>query len=125
MYGADPSSPGNFTVVGDGNFTSNPNMTIWGPLPNDTRRSLQPDIIACAVITWVIALTLVGMRLYTRTRLIKVLGPTDWCIIMSTFCAGGVTASAVEQAIRGAGKHSWQLDYMAVPAMTRVSLTSR
>lgn len=96
-YGDDPSSTGNITVVGDGNYTYNPNMTIWGPIPDDHRRSLQPDIIACAVITWLIALTLVVLRLYTRTRVRKILGPTDWCIIFSVLCAGGVTASSVER----------------------------
>lgn len=124
----DPSSPanftagGNFTYGGDGNFTLAPNMTIWGPIPDDKRRSLQPDIIVCAAITWLIGLTLVVLRLYTRTRIIKVFGPTDWCIAFSVLCAAGVTASYFEQVARGSGKHSWQLDPAQIPLMTRVCL---
>jgi hypothetical protein len=79
----DPSSPGNFTFGGNGNFTLAPNMTIWGPIPDDHRRSLQPDMIACAVITWLIGFLLVCLRFYTRSRLIHVIGPTDWCIAFS------------------------------------------
>ncbi|KAH8908298.1 hypothetical protein BR93DRAFT_868205, partial [Coniochaeta sp. PMI_546] len=93
----------------------------WGPIPNDTRRSLQPDIIACATITWVIALILVVLRLYTRTRIRKIFGPSDWCIAFSALCAAGVTASSIEQAVRGAGKHTWQMDPMQIPLMTRAS----
>jgi hypothetical protein len=135
-YGATPSSPSaNFTVVNDPdgnitvinnddgtNYTYNPNITIWGPIPyNDTRRSLQPDIIACAVITWCIAATLVVLRLYTRTKVKKIFGPTDGCIILSVVCAAGVCASQVEQAVRGSGQHSWKVDYMQITPITRVS----
>jgi hypothetical protein len=108
---------GNFTAGGGGNYTNNP---IWGPVPNDTGRSLQPDIIACAIITWLIGLTFVVLRFYTRIRIIKVFGPSDWCIAFAALCAAGVTASSVEQAARGAGKHAWNIDPMQVPLMTRV-----
>ena len=65
------------------NSTLLPNTTIWGPLPLDNRRSLQADIIICAVITWLVALFFVILRFYARGRLIHVLGPSDWCIIPS------------------------------------------
>lgn len=134
-YGAaSPSPPANFTVIndpdgnitvinnGDGtNYTYNPNVTIWGPIPNDTRRSLQPDIIVCAVITWCIAVAFVALRLYTRTKVKNIVGPTDGCIILSVVCAAGVCASQVEQAVRGSGQHSWKLDYMQISPITRVS----
>ncbi|KAB5531355.1 hypothetical protein GE09DRAFT_383598 [Coniochaeta sp. 2T2.1] len=125
--GAPPPPPsnftfgGNYTAGGDGNFTSGWNTTIWGPIPNDTRRSLQPDIIACALITWVIGMTLVVLRVYTRTRIVKVFGPSDWCVAFAALCAAGVTASAIEQAIRGAGKHTWHMNPYQIPLMTRAA----
>lgn len=84
--GQDTPSAGNFTTVGDGNGTFSANTTIWGTIPDNPGRSLQPDIIACGVLTWLIALTLVVLRFYTRSRLIQVLGPTDWCIGLAVVC---------------------------------------
>jgi len=114
----DPSGPSNFTF--GGNFTLAPNMTIWGPIPDDHRRSLQVDMIVCATITWVIALILVVLRLYTRCRIIKVFGPSDWCIAFSVLFAAGDSISTIEQAVRGNGKHSWELDPNQISPIARV-----
>ncbi|KAK1764388.1 hypothetical protein QBC33DRAFT_594971 [Phialemonium atrogriseum] len=105
--------------------TSNPtlsfNTTDGSSFPESNGRSHQIDIIACASITWLIALLFVVLRLYTRGRLLHVLSATDWCIILSLLFAGGVTASSIEQAIRGSGTHLWQLDPAQVPMITRAS----
>lgn len=44
---------------------------------------LGGNIIACAVITWIIAAIFVGLRFYTRGTIIRSLGPSDWCILVS------------------------------------------
>jgi hypothetical protein len=71
-----PPAPGvsNSTVVGNSTFP-------FGPLPTNPGRSLQVDIIVCSIVTWMIALVFVVLRFYTRCRLKRILGPTDWCII--------------------------------------------
>ncbi|KAK0730970.1 hypothetical protein B0H67DRAFT_639413 [Lasiosphaeris hirsuta] len=105
-----------------GNDTASTNTTsLWGPIPTDAGRSLQPDIIVCSLLTWLIAVTFVVLRFYTRSRLNHVLGPTDWCILPALLCAAGVSVSSIEQAIRGAGRHSWELDIYALPALERAT----
>ncbi|KAK0624872.1 hypothetical protein B0T17DRAFT_255060 [Bombardia bombarda] len=120
---ADPTV--NYTVTTNytlpTNFTLPANTTIWGPIPDDKRRSLQPDIIACAILTWLIGLIFVVLRFYTRGRLNHVIGPSDWFIIPALLCSAGVTASSVEQAYRGAGKHSWEVDIYTLPALERAA----
>ncbi|KAL1878036.1 hypothetical protein VTK73DRAFT_8260 [Phialemonium thermophilum] len=124
------ASPTTITTALDGETqTPLPSLNLSWPMGGtgsdlpffDTRRSLQSDIIACAVVTWLIALTFVGLRFYTRGRLLDVLGSTDWCILLSVAFAGGVSVSSVEQAVRGAGKHIWQSDPEQVPALSRAA----
>jgi hypothetical protein len=74
-----PSLGDNSTFSGN-TTTVNPNATIW-VLPPNPGRSLQADIIACAVITFLIASTFVVLRFYTRGRVNHVLGASDWCIL--------------------------------------------
>jgi hypothetical protein len=57
-----------------------PNSTLW-QIPPDAGRSLQPDIIACTVITFLAASTFVALRFYTRGWVNHVLGASDWCIL--------------------------------------------
>ncbi len=45
--------------------------------------NLKPNIIAASVTTWVLAAVSVGLRLYTRSRIIKVIGPSDWVLVVS------------------------------------------
>ncbi len=49
-------------------------------LPHD---SLQPNIIASAVVCWLIAAVFVGLRFYTRASIIHALNLSDWCILAS------------------------------------------
>lgn len=87
----------NSTVEGSGygtfNMTTNANGTAngtewqqWGA-PDHQGRPLVADIIVCAIITWLIALTFVVLRFYTRTKLNNALGPADWCLIPSLVCS--------------------------------------
>ena len=117
----EPTSFNDTAALPPGNFTLPANTTIWGPIPTDAGRSLVPDIIACSVITWLIALGFVIVRFYTRAKLINVLGPSDWCIIPALLAAGGVAVGSIEQAARGAGKHAWEVDPFGIPALERVS----
>ncbi|KAJ9143087.1 hypothetical protein NKR23_g6711 [Pleurostoma richardsiae] len=77
-------------------------------LPRDSR---QPNLIACAVITWLASGIFVGLRLYTRRILINVLGPTDWCILAAWIFSAGVTASVLEEVYHGLGLHAWNFDF--------------
>lgn len=79
-------------------------------LPHD---SLVPNVIACAVVTWAIAAVFVALRFYTRTRILSVLGWSDWLILISWICSCGVTASAIEQSQRGIGRHVYDYDWLA------------
>ncbi|KAK4156619.1 hypothetical protein C8A00DRAFT_12469 [Chaetomidium leptoderma] len=96
-----------------------PNSTLW-LIPPDAGRSLQPDIAACAVITFVIASVFVVLRFYTRWSN-HVLGASDWCILPALLCAAGVTASALEQMVHGAGKHQWEVDLLAILPFERAA----
>ncbi|KAK0657042.1 hypothetical protein B0T16DRAFT_452540 [Cercophora newfieldiana] len=93
----------------------------WGPPPANAARSLQADIIVCAIITWIIAFTFVVLRFYTRCRLKHILGPTDWCILPALLFSAGVSASSIEQAFRGAGRHAWDLNPYGLPALERAT----
>ncbi|KAJ0115434.1 hypothetical protein J7T55_012714 [Diaporthe amygdali] len=78
-------------------------------LPHD---SFVPNVIVCAVVTWVIAAIFVALRFYTRTRIISVIGWSDWFIFASWFFSCGVTASAIEQTQRGMGRHVYDYDWL-------------
>ncbi|KAK4144856.1 uncharacterized protein C8A04DRAFT_11132, partial [Dichotomopilus funicola] len=96
-----------------------PNATVWD-IPPNPGRSLQPDIVACAVITFLIACFFVGLRFYTRRWVSQVrLGAADWCILPALLCAAGVAASALEQVVHGAGKHAWELDPTSLAAFQK------
>jgi hypothetical protein len=73
--GAAPNS----TLSGNETYPP-PNGTFLWPIPPDAGRSLQPDIIACSVITFLIATAFVVLRFYTRS-VNNVLGASDWCIL--------------------------------------------
>ena len=79
-------------------------------LPHD---SLVTNVIVCAVVTWAIAAVFVALRFYTRTRILSVLGWSDWLILTSWICSCGVTASAIEQSQRGIGRHVYDYDWLA------------
>ena len=52
-------------------------------LPHDSHRN---GIIVCASVPLAIAAVFVGLRFYTRTKIVKVLGPCDWCILLALVC---------------------------------------
>jgi len=66
-------------------------------LPHDT---LQDDIVACLVVTWLIGAAFVGARLYTRLAINgHALGASEWTILAAcvrlsirrTVCGFGLT----------------------------------
>ncbi|KAK1776969.1 hypothetical protein QBC45DRAFT_452831 [Copromyces sp. CBS 386.78] len=129
--GGQSGGGANSTVGGNGygafNVTTSANGTVNGTywqewkIPDKAGRPLDADIIACAIITWLVALTFVALRFYTRTKLNSVLGPADWCLIPSLVFSAAVSASAIEQAVRGAGKHAWEVDTLQLPALERAA----
>ncbi|KAK3938455.1 hypothetical protein QBC46DRAFT_390162 [Diplogelasinospora grovesii] len=78
--------------------------------PNLPHDSLQANIIASSVVCFVISAVFVALRFYTRGKIIRVLGPTDWCILAALIFAAATTAGVIEQAVRGSGRHVWDLD---------------
>ncbi|KAK3693354.1 hypothetical protein B0T22DRAFT_496179 [Podospora appendiculata] len=87
--------------------TSTPPPALPPNLPHDSR---QVNIIAASVICWVIAAVFVALRFYTRGVIIRVIGWTDWSILLALIFAGATSAGLIEQAIHGSGKHVWDLD---------------
>ncbi|KAM7211743.1 hypothetical protein V8F06_012876 [Rhypophila decipiens] len=107
---SEPFGPPNGTF----NYTA-----IWGPI-TDHRPSRQPSIIASTIFALLVSVIFVILRFHTRRRL-KIISPSDWAIILALICSGGVTASAIEQAFRGAGRHAWELDFFGLPALQRAA----
>lgn len=88
----------------------------YPPLPDPStvpHDSLVPNVIVCAVVSWAIAAVFVALRFYTRTRILSVLGWSDWLILTSWIFSCGVTASAIEQSQRGVGRHVYDYDWLA------------
>lgn len=65
-------------------------------LPHDT---LQPNIIACAAITWVIAATFVGLRFYARKRILNALNSSDWLILVALVRQPSLLAAMLKQTV--------------------------
>ncbi|KAK3950101.1 hypothetical protein QBC32DRAFT_347501 [Pseudoneurospora amorphoporcata] len=68
---------GTFNVTTSANGTVNGTYWQEWKIPDKAGRPLDADIMACAIITWLVALTFVALRFYTRTKLNSVLGPAD------------------------------------------------
>ncbi|KAK4209447.1 hypothetical protein QBC37DRAFT_256783, partial [Rhypophila decipiens] len=76
-------------------------------LSHDTR---QANIIICGAFCFGIAALFVALRFYTRTYIIRALGPTDWSILVALAFSAATTAGIIEQAVLGSGRHVWDLD---------------
>ncbi|KAK4173306.1 hypothetical protein QBC36DRAFT_59647 [Triangularia setosa] len=85
----------------------------FSSLPHD---SLVVNIIVSASICWFIAALFVALRLYTRGVLIKVIGGSDWSILVALIFAGATCGGVIEQATHGAGQHVWDLDPNDTPS---------
>ena len=72
----------------------------WPPagLISNPGESYQANIIACAVVTWILGATFVALRFYTRGRLLQnVLGAEDWFILVALAFSGATCAGMVER----------------------------
>ncbi|KAH6651331.1 hypothetical protein F5144DRAFT_617914 [Chaetomium tenue] len=78
--------------------------------PNLPHDSLKLNIIISSTICWFIAAFFTGLRFYTRGVIIRVLGPSDWSVLLALIFAGATCGGIIEQAIHGAGHHVWDLD---------------
>jgi len=68
------------------------------PLNRNPSESHQTDIIVCAALTWAIAAVFVGLRFYTRVRLLRNgLGGEDWTILVALLFAGATCAGMIER----------------------------
>ncbi|KAK5656712.1 hypothetical protein OQA88_4259 [Cercophora sp. LCS_1] len=76
------------------------------PLVTNPSETYQVNIIVCAALTWIIGAVFVGLRFYTRRRLLRsVLVAEDWTIFIALIFAGATCAGMIEQAIYGLGRH--------------------
>ncbi|KAK1752698.1 hypothetical protein QBC47DRAFT_349501 [Echria macrotheca] len=82
-------------------------------LPHDSRRA---NLIACAVICWVIAAVFVAIRFYTRGVIIRVINWSDWYILGAVIFSAGNAVALVDQALHGSGTHVWDLDPTDTPS---------
>jgi hypothetical protein len=75
-----------------------PEKLSFSQLVSNPAESYQTDIIVCAVLTWIIGVIFVGLRFYTRTRLLRnVLGAEDWTILIALVFAGATCAGMIER----------------------------
>ncbi|KAK3943360.1 hypothetical protein QBC46DRAFT_377642 [Diplogelasinospora grovesii] len=65
----------------------------------------SPRMIAAAFATWTIAFIFVVLRLWTRARIVRVLGAADWFICLSLIACLGFCVGLVEETRHGMGKH--------------------
>ena len=54
-----------------------------GAPPGASDDTLQAPIVAAWVIMTTLAVFTVGLRLYTRCAILRVIGPEDWLILMA------------------------------------------
>ncbi|KAK4201993.1 hypothetical protein QBC40DRAFT_252502 [Triangularia verruculosa] len=90
---------------------SSPSNVTFPELTSNPDESYRTNIIACAVITWIIGAVFVGLRFYTRGMLLQnVLGAEDWFILLALVFAAATCAGMIEQAIYGLGKHALDIN---------------
>lgn len=81
------------------------NATISSPPPgpppgfiSNPSESHQADILASAIITWVIGAVFVGLRFYARGWLLKnAIGVEDWLILVALVFSAATTAGKIER----------------------------
>ncbi|KAK3378956.1 hypothetical protein B0T24DRAFT_143293 [Lasiosphaeria ovina] len=71
------------------------------------------NIVISTWIMWTIALVFVALRFYTRTRLVRVLGASDWVSAASLLAALAMCISKVLECAHGTGRHKWDIDVNA------------
>lgn len=53
------------------------------------------DMIAAAVLIFLVAAATVALRFYTRVKIVRVLGAEDWAILVALVLALGVSICAI------------------------------
>ncbi|KAG6355933.1 hypothetical protein INS49_015317 [Diaporthe citri] len=71
----------------------------------DLSESRQGNIIACAILTWLISAVVVASRMYLRGSLMKLLGPEDWVILAALFFSLAQSIGFTVMAGLGLGRH--------------------
>ncbi|KAM7220160.1 hypothetical protein V8F06_004488 [Rhypophila decipiens] len=79
-----------------------------GPLDHG---DLGPNMLAAAFGTWAIAFVFVALRIWTRAVIVRKVGASDWCIVLSLIAAAGVCVATFVQVKHGLGKHMWDIDF--------------
>ncbi|KAK3902256.1 hypothetical protein C8A05DRAFT_34062 [Staphylotrichum tortipilum] len=111
-----------------------PSMALLGE--NETQ---APQLIASATLLWVLAASLVALRCYVRTKIVKAFGTEDWTLLVALFCSLGHSVCLATLTAFGYGKHTWwitpdqfvasakitfamQVCYMVSLAFTKISI---
>lgn len=84
--------------------------------PNLPHDSLKINIIVASTVCWFISAIFVALRFYTRGVVIKVIGGSDWSILVALIFAGATCGGVIEQATHGSGTHVWDLDPTDTPS---------
>ncbi|KAK4464504.1 hypothetical protein QBC42DRAFT_43067, partial [Cladorrhinum samala] len=91
-----------------------PETTPWyvpgGTTSNLNHDDKRPNILAGVFTTWGIAAIFVGMRLWTRARIVRALGIADLLITISLIFAAGMCAAMVYEVKHGMGRHIYDID---------------
>jgi hypothetical protein len=83
----------------DPTATDPPPPPVFPPgLISNPSQTFQADIIACAVITWVISAIFVALRFYARGCLLgNVIGVEDWLMVVALVFSGATSAGFIER----------------------------
>jgi hypothetical protein len=102
---------------------SNSTFPVW-VIPPNPGRSLQADIVVCAVLTFLIASAFVALRFYTRGYVNRVLGASDWCILpalvgtFATVSFKGPARLTFPSALRGRCHSKFDRAYVLLASQT-------
>ncbi|KAK4171052.1 hypothetical protein QBC36DRAFT_340707 [Triangularia setosa] len=79
----------------------------WEDLPHDSR---GPSILATVWITLGLAAIFVGLRFWTRIKIVRMVGTADWLILASIITAGAMCSVMTVEVSYGMGKHVWDVE---------------
>lgn len=81
--------------------SADPSPVFPPGLVSNPGETYQPEIIACAVVTWVIAAVFVALRFYTRGYLLhNAIGVEDWLIVVALVFSAATCAAMIEGVFR-------------------------
>ena len=80
------------------------------------------SLVAATVTTVTIAAIFVGLRFYTRIRIVRMLGPSDWAILLALIFSIGNTACTLHRTLLFYHSHSFTVPLTLRSYISLVSL---